>query len=744
MLAQDDGRRIPLLKQLESLEKQHNISFSYLDELIDDVTIIAIDSSKTLEETLVIITSQTNLTFNTIGNGYYTIIKSISPAKFTQLDNIFLTQYLAKGINQNKDGSVIIDYTNFSILPGLIEADALKTAQALPGIESVDETVSNLSIRGGTHDQNLILWDGIKMYQSGHFFGLISAFNPNLTDKTTVYKNGTPTKYTDGVSGTLALETSQHLTDSLKVGIGLNLINAEGFIDTPIGEKIALQVSARTSINQLAETPTYSSYFDKAFQDTEITNSPDNILITDDEFNFYDASLRLQYHITEKDQLQANALLVHNTLTFNENSEVEGVEESRQSGTQQGNLAGGITYKRKWNTRFNTEAQLYGTRYTLEALNADILNNQRLIQQNNVLEFGLRFHSVYNLSKTLTLENGYHFVETGIENKQDVDNPLFRRTVKDVIRRHAIYTQVNYASVNKKTFLNIGGRVNYIEKFKTVLVEPRLAFSQKIATSLTLNLQTELKHQVATQVIEFQNDFLGVENRRWILADNDSIPIVKSQQLSLGLSYKKRGWLFTAEGFLKHVDGITSQSQGFQNQFRFKKTNGSYRVYGLEALIYRQLGNFKTWLVYGFNDNRYNFETLSPSQFSNNFEIAHSATFGISQTWKKLKIASGLHYRSGKPNTLPTSNMPVIEGQVQFEDPNHSNLKDYFRWDVSATYSFNLPKGLKGDFGLSLWNILSTNNIVNEYYQASSNNSLLRIEQKALGFTPNASFRVLF
>ena len=44
-------------------------------------------------------------------------------------------------------------------------------------IISVDESVANINIRGGTHDQNLFLWNNIRMFQTGHFFGLISAFS---------------------------------------------------------------------------------------------------------------------------------------------------------------------------------------------------------------------------------------------------------------------------------------------------------------------------------------------------------------------------------------------------------------------------------------------------------------------------------------------------------------------------------------------------------------------------------------
>ena len=83
--------------------------------------------------------------------------------------------------------------------------DILQKIQAIPGISSINESISNINIRGGSNDQNLLLWDGIKMYHSGHFFGLISAFNPYLTDKVTLTKNGTSSQYNDGVSGTITI-----------------------------------------------------------------------------------------------------------------------------------------------------------------------------------------------------------------------------------------------------------------------------------------------------------------------------------------------------------------------------------------------------------------------------------------------------------------------------------------------------------------------------------------------------------
>jgi hypothetical protein len=69
--------------------------------------------------------------------------------------------------------------------------------------------------------------------------------------------------------------------------------------------------------------------------------------------------------------------------------------------------------------------------------------------------------------------------------------------------------------------------------------------------SLDIELLGEMKNQTASQVIDLQQDFMGIEKRRWTLADDREIPIQKSQQLALGLTYKNKRWLFTIDNFYK-------------------------------------------------------------------------------------------------------------------------------------------------------------------------------------------------
>ncbi len=664
--------------------------------------------------------------------------------KIEQITEIVIRNYLTKGIRKTTSGSFDINYKNFGILPGLIETDVLLTLQSLPGVQSIDETVSNINIRGGSHHENLILWDGIKMYQSGHFFGLISAFNPHLTKKVILTKNGTPANITGGVSGTIFMFTDDELTHKLKTAVGINLINADILLDIPLGENSSVQISGRKSISDWVETPPYKQYFEKAFQNTEVVNNSENVLNSNDEFSFYDINIRWLYHITPYDNIRVNLLAFSNKLLFLENAFVSGQEESKESNVSQNNLAAGIFYNRIWNDRFSTDLQFYTTKYLLESTNSDILNQQRLIQENEVIEGSIKLDSKYLLTDDLTLYSGYDYVETGVSNVQDVDNPLFKSTIKEVIRAHGLSSQIGYQSPRRNTSINIGLRFNYIEKFGSFYVEPRLSLSQRFLDNFTVEVLGELKHQNTTQVIDFQNDFLGIENRRWLLANNKDIPIIKSKQIAIGLHYKRNGWLISAESYYKSVDGITTQSQGFQNQYRFAKTEGNYTVIGADFLINKQFRNMSTWLSYSYVDNDYTFVTLPEITFPNNIDITHALSLATSYTVKKFKISAGLNWHFGKPTTEPVLGNEIIDDEINYRSANSSRLTDYTRVDVSAQYSFNMSKKVKAYAGVSIWNLLKEKNKINSYYKLGNFGNVDQIEQSSLGLTPNASFRISF
>lgn len=657
---------------------------------------------------------------------------------------IVIEAYIVKGINKTQDWATSIDYKHFSLLPGLIESDVLQTTQALPGIISVDETVSNINIRGGSNDQNLILWDDIKMYQTGHFFGLISSFNPLMTQTADVITNGSDVTLSDGVSGTIHMQTEKQINSKFSTILGVNFLNAELFSNIPLGQKSSLQIASRKSMDEFVRTPTYEVYFDRITQDTEVENNAPNVAHSNKKFNFYDASLRWLYQPTDKDFIRFNFILFGDDLGFDETANLDTFLRTRRSSVSQNSMAFGLNYKRLWNDNFYSTLNIYETDYKLKSLNADVLNNQLQLQENIVSETSIQLNNTY-LYDLWRFNLGYQFTETEITNLTDIDAPRFVRRDEEILREHSAFLQAQLNNLDRTFSIKGGIRANYLSRFNKLLIEPRLNLRTALGDHISIEAQGEFKHQSTSQIVNFQNDFLGIEKRRWQMTDNDSIPIIQSKQASLGVFYKKKDWLIDAKVYYKTVDGITTQSQSFTTKYEFDKEKGSYDAYGLEFLFRKRFQKFNSWLSYSYINNTYNFERLEDRIFPSNFDITHAVTFGTTFSNAVWDISAGLNYRTGKPTSVPLANNEIIDDAINFGSANSHRLIDYIRIDASAIYKLKLGKKHRSEIGVSLWNISNRENAINNYYRIHENESTIdKFSRFSLGLTTNAVVRLYF
>lgn len=677
---------------------------------------------------------------------YFNIEECATLVMFAQQEVIapvLIEAYLVRGIDKRQDWTTSIDYNKFSLLPGLIESDVLQTVQALPSVLSVDETVSNINIRGGSNDQNLMLWDDIKMYQTGHFFGLISSFNPLMTQTASVINNGSDVSLTDGVSGTIHMQTDKQIDSKFTGVFGLNFLNAELFANVPVGNKSSLQIASRKSLDDFVRTPTYDVYFERVIQETEVDINDTNVINSNQEFDFYDTSLRWLYQPTEKDLLRLNFVLINNKLGFNETAVIDGVSQTRRSNISQNTIALGFNYKRQWTEKLSSTFNIYNNDYKLEALNADVLSNQLQLQENVVSETNVQLNNFYQ-QKNWGFNIGYQLSETEVINLNDIDLPRFVRRDEEILREHGVFAQAKFKSKSNDFSVKGGVRANYLTRFDKFILEPRFSIRKSIGKHIEVEALGEFKHQSTSQIVNFQNDFLGIEKRRWQLADNDSIPVLQSKQVSAGILYKKSGWLFDAKGYYKTVKGITAQSQSFTTKYEFAREKGSYNVYGFELLCRKNFGHFSSWLSYSYMNNVYKFRNLEDVEFPSNFDIKHSVTLGTTFSNESWNISAGFNYRTGNPTTIPLIGNEIIDDDVNFDDANNERLYDYIRIDASAIYKFKINNKFRSEIGASLWNISNRQNAINDYYRVNENDGVSKFSRFSLGFTSNAVLRINF
>ncbi|MBF6641118.1 TonB-dependent receptor plug domain-containing protein [Flavobacterium sp. J49] len=661
------------------------------------------------------------------------------------LDEVITQRYLATGISKKTDGTVEVKPKKFGILPGLIEPDVLQTMQQVPGIISLDETISNINVRGGTHDQNLFLWNGIRMFQTGHFFGLISAFNPSLAQTISITKNGSSAFFGESVSSLVDISSRTNTVETTNSSVSTNLISAEFYTKLKVSENANLTLSARRSLTDSFKSPTYQNYSDRIFQNTVITDLNTNEIVdyqSEVDFYFYDITAQFQQKIGRKNELNIDVIAIENTLKFNQSS----VNLNKNSALEQENFGGTIQWKTVWNAKQYTEFKGYFSSYDLNSSYETLESNQVLDQKNQVLDTGFQVRNSNVISKKITLNTGYQFNEIGITNFDEVNQPFFSRTITNVLLTHVGIAEGIFETENKKTFLKTGVRANYFDKFGFFLLEPRVQFNQALTSALRLEVLGEQKSQTLSQIIDLQQDFLGVEKRRWTLANNSTIPIQKSNQISLGLSFKKNNWLLTLDNFYKKVTGITSSSQGFQNQFELDKTVGNYQVLGSEFLIQKSFNRFYTWLSYSYNDNQYHFAELLNTSFPNNYDITHAISWAGIYEWQKLKLALGTKWHTGRPITTPSAFIVTTANpDIVYNSPNNSKLKDYFQVNFSASKDWKLKEKITLQTSVSILNLLNTKNSLNRFYRVNTaDNSVESVDTYSLEMTPNINVKISF
>ncbi|QSB29076.1 TonB-dependent receptor [Flavobacterium sp. CLA17] len=821
--AQDKGKVMPFKKILVAIEKQHQVSFNYTEDIITGLQCNPPKRSLSLAQKLQFLSQKTQLSFENIGNRFINIYKKENSAplicgyvfgatdhkpienanislpnstqiatdfngyfefeqksaatflishvgfitqritadhldaanclqivlepEITQLEEIKASAVLASGISKNTDGAFEIKPKKFGILPGLIEPDALQTMQQIPGVNSLDESVSSINVRGGTHDQNLFLWNGIRMFQTGHFFGLISVFNPNLAHTISIYKNGSSAFYGESVSSVVAISSTPETAEKNSFSAGINMINADVYGKYNLSKKSFIEISARKSITDFVETPTYKEYFNKVFQNTTITDFAQNQNVdyqSDKKFGFYDATLKYAQKIGTKDQIVLDLITIKDNLEVFQSATLYDINRSENNVLRQQNYGGNLSWKRNWNAFNTTKINIYNSAYELLGNQKTTNANQVVLQENTVNNNGLTMENNHTLTAKWSFNNGYQFNEMGITNLEQVTNPDFYRRVKDVLRTHALILEGKYNDTLSRIYLKAGVRMNYIEKFKKYNIEPRLQLGYGISKSVNVELLGELKSQNSQQIIDLQKDYFGIEKRRWIISNNATIPIQRSKQLSLNVFYKENDWLLGMENFYKKVNGITTSSQGFQNQLEFVRTTGDYEVLGTEILIQKKINHFLTWLSYTYNKNNYHFPAYEYPTFPNNFELTHTLSWAAIYEKNNFKIALGTKWSSGRPKTsTDVSQIDLSDPVLIYNKPNNTNLHIFSQVNISSTYKWETDNGIQYKVGLSILNILNRKNEISEYYRISSlTNSIEEVETFALQRTPNVSFRV--
>lgn len=681
-------------------------------------------------------------------------------------DFVVITDYLTDGISLHNNGAyTVLRPDRMKPLPGQAEPEVLNAIQFLPGIVSPDGSASNISIRGGTADQNLILWEGIPIYHAAHYFGMISAFNPYIIKQVSVYRGGFGVEYGGRISGLIDLKSDDHTTKSSSFGIGSNFLNAytNGSVSL-IPEKATIVYSFRRSISDAWRSPTFNNITRRIQQsvllDMPILNQIPKSINIQDAVNFLDTNIKGSFKISPKDEVQVAWFLGSND--FKAVIEDTKVDEIQSDTLMLDNSGLSLSWKHQWMDNFSTKVLAVKSNYQYDydyqtiRMGASARNTFGQ-KKSSIKEQQLHITNEYQSREKHTFKLGYQLTDYDVDfliTKAAQNNPNSSSITSKV---HTGYASFNTAP-EKKVGFDLGLRYNYFEKEKRAYVEPRLRLWYNWSKDLNVYFNAGKYYQFLSQIIEIQGDRSSIETPVWVLAGEREVPVLNSSQALLGMTYRKKSWFLDIQAYYKNINGLTSLAINFDENIGDRFHLGSARIRGLDILLKKRWGNYNAWISYSLSRSDHSFDTFFDREFPASIDQRQVLSFANLWTFGNFDCSLGWRLSSGKPFSLRRNYDVRIINEPNSPDEevirplvnefNTERLPFEHQMDASVTYTLR-PKNVakwKAVFGLSFFNIYHQRNIFKRsFFIQNLPDQEPRIkfrDQINVGFTPNIVARL--
>lgn len=691
-----------------------------------------------------------------------------------------LVEYLTEGIYADQEVSALsIRPKELGALPGTTEPDVFQLVQSVPGINSASSTVNEIQIRGGTADQNRILWDGIPIYHPGHFNGMISSINPNIVHQANLHR-GTYSPYYGGkVSGLMDLHSIDFIPNKFKANASVNMLQADAFIETPLSKKTALLLSFRRSYMDLWKSPTYKRYAQRVYQETAILSEgeygddPDfdgeslNEFEVYNEFIYSDINGKFIYKPSDKTLFTFSGMLTNNQLNYSQN--VYENQEELTNDLSTANYGFSTHLKHKWNERWSSDLLASFARYNyqynfqISSVYEDITEIEEYVEKSNVvLHSGLNWSNSFLINAHNIFAFGYQFkynsVNYGIQESEDEDT--FSSLGDNSGVSNVLH--LNYTHKKGKWLAKLGARGVYMSAASALKLEPRAYLQYSVSPRLSFKTSFGLQNQFISQIDQLDEQQLGLSNRVWVMVDGTDIPIVGSRLFDLGAVFKAKGWYVELEAYRKDMSNIVMFSDDIALSSGLARGDGISR--GIDLLVKKRWKNYRTWVSYSLSEVQYNFEDLSEEPFFAPFNQTHTLKWGSSFKWRGFEFSSAFKIASGKAYT------PLADVAEELEpgpDPSPNELYNlvygslfsrklplFHQLDLTVMYNVfqNPDRPWQLKIGVSFFNVYNQVNVLNRTYDLEvdiddPDNPLIdayAIDKYYLGFTPNAVIRIDF
>jgi len=659
-----------------------------------------------------------------------------------------------RNVTNTETGVVTIDSKTLTEIPFLYgEKDVISGVRLLPGLTTVGEGASGFNVRGGDIDQNLLLLDEAPVYNSAHYYGLFSVFNPAAVKSIKLLKGGIPASYGGGSAAVFDIKQREGNNKKFKMtgGVGVPAIrlNLEGPL---IKGRSSYLIATRSTFTNL------SSLGIANFEDSEA--------------GFSDLNVKLNYQLDEKNRIYLSGYLGDDTNEFNDTG------NRLQWGNTTATLRWNRTFSHKLFANFTAVYSRYKYKVDLPGAISNLALRSRLSDYilkadfNHYFRPGLTFDYGVNLV--------YHSFQPGTIITSSEVNPdrrvslpsekaleiavygSLRHQLTDRIKAEYGLRLSNFRSLGPQTVFqyqsgqsrsidNIADTLNF-DKGETVKryqsLEPRLALVYRIdkrrSLKFSYNFNRQYTHLISNSTAAQLTDL-------WKLSDTHIKPKV-TNQFSIGYYWDPQDNVeFSGEIFYRRFNHLLEYRDNadlaLNPRLETEVVDAAGKSYGMELFLRKTKGPLTGWIAYTWSrSKRKTTSNITLDQvnggalYNANFDRPHDlkllGSYRINHRWQ---LSASWQISSGRPVSYPDGSFQFEGIQVPvFSQRNGQRLPVYHRLDLSANLKGKNRKNRRwqGSWTFALYNVYGRSNPFSVVFNQTPDGSGLRIDELSILDSP--------
>ncbi len=718
--------------------------------------------------------------FNLLLNEHITLNVKLQPSIELETVEVVAEEY--EQIEKTTQMSTVdVPIEQIKRIPALLgEVDVLKALQLLPGVQSGGEGQSGLYVRGGSPDQNLILLDGVPVYNANHLFGFFSVFNADAIKDVTLTKGGFPARYGGRLSSVIEINMKEgdmndwHGTGT--IGVVASKLTLEGPIKK---DKTSLIVSGRRTYIDLLARP----FIKQGFRD----NGTDG----NTGYFFHDINAKINHKFNEKDRLYFSVYTGKDKFYFRETDEEQDDFYETRFGLGWGNLTAALRWNHLWTNKLFSNATLTFSRYEFDTDGSEESRYNENGEQTRDF-FSLQYLSgIDDVAGKIDFDyvpNPNHYIRFGASVIQHRFKPgAFNIDVisGDENDQFELDTLLNQDNINAQELalyieddMHIGDRLKanvglHLSGFN-VPGQFYYSLQPRLGMRYLLDGNVALKGSFATmrQYVQLlTNESIGLPTDLWLPTTRRVKP-QDSWQAALGVAktFRKK-YEVSMEAYYKSMSTLLSYKEGaslFQvDDWQERVTQGDGESYGVELFAQKKKGRLTGWVGYTLSWSKRQFDELNfgktyPFKYDRRHDISVVASYKLSDrvhlsaTWvygtgNAITVANSL-YHSFYYSSLEDFSYAFRNEARYFRDRNNFRMRAYHRMDVGIEFS-KQKKNYKRTWTIGAYNTYNRKNpffiFDDQDYVYDNNGNLLRVDRNLkqaslFPVIPSVSYRFEF